>query len=374
MISYSYDVVGNVLDSGTLPISYGDDRRMSQTGTPGAGTTYTYDGRGFLSRSTAIFPPVLSTADTLPTYNSAGLLLHRYAHRPSAQTTPARNSHLYIFYFAGRPVATLDNAAETSPILDVITTTSTWQYLTVDHLGTPILVTSPSGTQIWQGGFEPFGADYSSSPTVLRFPGQWSDSAWDGNKNVGLYYNVHRWYEVGRGRYTQPDPIGLSGGDLSLFGYALGNTLRNIDRLGETITTVGCSAEQTTQVQAAAGDAEAASRTCLPCAWRQSFKDQIRGNITVQCWPFQPIPRDPICAGSIRADQHWSGRDWINLAPGSFERPEICGCLKSVLLHEILHLIRYEGNSELEILDRVQRCFSCAQQPRRDPFRPSVHL
>jgi uncharacterized protein RhaS with RHS repeats len=27
----------------------------------------------------------------------------------------------------------------------------------------------------------------------------------------GVYYNVHRWYERGTGRYTRPDPIGLAG-------------------------------------------------------------------------------------------------------------------------------------------------------------------
>jgi RHS repeat-associated protein len=60
--------------------------------------------------------------------------------------------------------------------------------------------------------FEPFGKDWSSSPTLLRFPGQWSDAAWNGNKGYGFYYNVNRWYEDGRGLYTQPDPLGLTDG------------------------------------------------------------------------------------------------------------------------------------------------------------------
>ncbi|HKI02006.1 MAG TPA: hypothetical protein VKK31_08505 [Thermoanaerobaculia bacterium] len=76
---YSYDEAGNVLTNGTLPFAYGYDRRTSQTGTPASGTAYAYDGRGFLSRSTLTLPSALHTEDTLPTYSSAGLLLHQTA-------------------------------------------------------------------------------------------------------------------------------------------------------------------------------------------------------------------------------------------------------------------------------------------------------
>ena len=149
--------------------------------------------------------------ETLPTYNSEGLLLHRFAYRrlpPYNQTSPVKNSDLYVFYFAGRPVATLDKVTEGTP-LGGFATSSTWQYLTVDHLGTPILVTDLSGAKVWQGGFEPIGADYGAAPTILRFLGQWSDATWSGSGGSGLYYNLHRWYEAGTGRYTQPDPLGL---------------------------------------------------------------------------------------------------------------------------------------------------------------------
>ena len=239
-ILYSYDEVGNVLENGTLPFAYGDDRRMSQTGEPGSGTAFAYDGRGFLSRSTLTRPSALQTDDTVPTYNSAGLLLHRYAHRslqPQNRLSPVKDSNLHVFYFAGRPVATLDGVTEGTTI-GGFTTTATWQYLTVDHLGTPILVTNPLGAKVWQGGFAPFGTDYSLAPTVLRFPGQWFDATWNGSKDAGVYYNVHRWYDVRRGRYTQPDPEWLesigdeSGAPSQLFAYAESQPLARIDPLG----------------------------------------------------------------------------------------------------------------------------------------------
>jgi len=235
--TYDYDDVGDVVDNGSLDSAYGDDRRLSLTsaGSFWPNTTYEYDGRGFLSG--AIYTPEQEAADTdqtYPTYNSAGLFLHRNAHRRAKllPSTPASDSALYIVYFAGRPAATLDKVTQSS------TTTSTLRYLSTDHLGTPILVTSTAGTQVWQGGFEPFGKDWSSSPTLLRFPGQWSDATWNGNKGYGLYYNVNRWYEDGRGRYTQPDPLGLAGG-LQLYGYADQDPLFTTDLLG-LLTAKAC--------------------------------------------------------------------------------------------------------------------------------------
>ncbi len=234
-----HDAAGNLIDNGKLTFTYGEDRRLEQTGKYDSGTTYTYDGRGFLHHGTRLFPEYRltdppRTDETEPTYSSTGLLHHRFSHwnlTPHSPVSPTRASDLYLFHFAGRPIATLDNATEGTPATGY-TTTETWHYLTTDHLGTPILITSPTGAQLWQGGFEPFGADYSSAPTILRFPGQWVDETWGDGKDGGLYYNVHRWYEAGRGWYTSPDPLPATRGAFSAFGYALSQPTRFIDTLG----------------------------------------------------------------------------------------------------------------------------------------------
>nr|WP_239477016.1 RHS repeat-associated core domain-containing protein [Salmonella enterica] len=41
---------------------------------------------------------------------------------------------------------------------------------------------------------------------LIRLPGQQYD------EESGLYYNRHRYYEPGMGRYITQDPIGLAGG------------------------------------------------------------------------------------------------------------------------------------------------------------------
>ena len=186
----------------------------------------TYDGRGFLSETISPEHAQAQHDTVQPTYSSAGLLLHRNFGHPFF--TSGTSTDLYIFYFAGRPVATFEKVSGS-------TSSTTLSYLTTDHLGTPILITNTSGSQVWQGGFEPFGADYSSSPTPLRFPGQWLED------NSGLYYNVSRWYAAGAGTYTQPDPLGLDALKRvekfglftgSIYSYTDGNPLDRFDPFG----------------------------------------------------------------------------------------------------------------------------------------------
>jgi RHS repeat-associated protein len=112
---------------------------------------------------------------------------------------------------------------------------------TPDHLGTPLLATDDSGTVVWQGGFEPFGTDYQAGTMAgaldkaiyLRPPGQWEDGTWaDATSGAGIAYNVARWIEPGTGRYTRPDPVGITELAVNLYAYVNSNPLRFRDPLG----------------------------------------------------------------------------------------------------------------------------------------------
>ena len=217
---YGYDAAGDVT-SGSMDAVYGEDRRMSGDGSR-TGFIATYDGRGFLSQLLLHMRPQNQRDSTSPTYSSDGRLLHRNTTIAAPFGVGGSTSDLYVFYFDGRPVATLENLTATS-------TTSTLSYLTTDHLGTPILMTNTGGSQVWQGGFEPFGADYSSAPTILRLPGQWYDPAW--SADLGVYYNVNRWYDGGTGSYTQPDPLGVED-ESQPYLYVGSKPVQYIDPLG----------------------------------------------------------------------------------------------------------------------------------------------
>jgi RHS repeat-associated protein len=59
----------------------------------------------------------------------------------------------------------------------------------------------------------------------MRFPGQRFDA------ESGLNQNGYRYYKSDTGSYTQPDPVGLSGG-INDYAYVGGNPLRRIDSYG----------------------------------------------------------------------------------------------------------------------------------------------
>jgi RHS repeat-associated protein len=103
------------------------------------------------------------------------------------------------------------------PVASVETATNTTRWYATDHLGTPYIMTDSAGATVWRAEYAPYGSVFSlrTGPSLhqpLRFPGQ---MAQDGTET---YYNVFRHYRSSWGRYTQPDPIGLTGG-LNVFAY-----------------------------------------------------------------------------------------------------------------------------------------------------------
>jgi RHS repeat-associated protein len=181
-----------------------------------------YDGRGFLRQAHDDGGACVPTL-TVPNYSSEGRLESRDHFNLFAPAGPALDTTL-VLYLAGRPVALYQQTASTSKLT----------YLTTDHLGTPVVATSDTGTQLWKGGFEPFGADWSGAGVAgvfLRFPGQWEDSIWAGGLDSGLYYNLNRWYEPPTGRYTSADPISWKDA-ASTYIYAVGEPTLFIDSDG----------------------------------------------------------------------------------------------------------------------------------------------
>jgi len=73
-----------------------------------------------------------------------------------------------------------------------------------DHLGTPYVVTDKDKLPVWRISLNPFGEtvlEEVSLSNELRFPGQFLD------RESGLNYNWHRFYQPKVGRYYQADPL-----------------------------------------------------------------------------------------------------------------------------------------------------------------------
>ncbi|EGT3575985.1 RHS repeat protein, partial [Citrobacter amalonaticus] len=98
-----------------------------------------------------------------------------------------------------------------------------------DHRGLPLALIDIKGQIAWRAEFDEWGnMPREDNPhnleQFIRLPGQQYD------KETGLYYNRHRYYDPAQGRYITQDPIGNAGG-WNLYQYPL-NPLSKIDPLG----------------------------------------------------------------------------------------------------------------------------------------------
>jgi RHS repeat-associated protein len=99
-----------------------------------------------------------------------------------------------------------------------------------NHLGTPIALINTQGMIDWAVELDPWGNvlnefNPNNIDQPIRMQGQQID------RESGLFYNRHRYYDPAMGRYITQDPIGLAGG-ANLYSYVGGRPLLFTDRLG----------------------------------------------------------------------------------------------------------------------------------------------
>ena len=94
-----------------------------------------------------------------------------------------------------------------------------WEVLVSDYLGTPVEAYDEEGKKVWERNLDIYGrvkteeALGEKNLIPFRFQGQYED------EETGLYYNRFRYYSPEEGCYTQQDPIGLAGGNPTIYGY-----------------------------------------------------------------------------------------------------------------------------------------------------------
>ncbi|MDB6441952.1 DUF6531 domain-containing protein [Pseudomonas sp. 21TX0197] len=95
------------------------------------------------------------------------------------------------------------------------------RYYHNDLNGLPEQLTEADGHNIWRATYRVWGntleelrEPYYIEEQNLRFQGQYLD------RETGLHYNLHRYYDPDTGRFITPDPIGLAGG-FNLYAFVL---------------------------------------------------------------------------------------------------------------------------------------------------------
>ena len=108
-----------------------------------------------------------------------------------------------------------------------------------DHLGTPAALYDGAGELVWQNRMDIYGrplwTDGLAADMWFRYPGQYEDN------ETGLSYNRFRYYDAGVGCYISRDPIGLAGGNPTLYGY-VGDVNGAVDVFG--LAACGTAAER----------------------------------------------------------------------------------------------------------------------------------
>ncbi|WP_068984825.1 RHS repeat domain-containing protein [Lysinibacillus xylanilyticus] len=86
-----------------------------------------------------------------------------------------------------------------------------------DYLGTPVEAFDEEGNKVWSAELDIYGrmVEFTGGQDFIpfRYQGQYED------REIGLYYNRFRYYSPSEGMYLQQDPIGLAGGNPTLYGY-----------------------------------------------------------------------------------------------------------------------------------------------------------
>ncbi|CAD5870972.1 protein rhsA [Escherichia coli] len=217
-VHYRYDEFGRAVEkegrSGTQSYRYDAEHRMVEVTTARGTYRYVYDALGRRTEKQHISP------DGKP-YNRTTFLWDGM--RLAQESRPEGTDSLYIYRDPGsyEPLARVDKAGKEGP--------NRILYFHTDVNGAPEEMTDSDGKIVWETGYQVWGntiqeKDHGRVEQNLRYQGQYLD------RETGLHYNLHRYYDPDVGRFMVTDPIGLRGG-LNLYAYAP-NPLGWIDPLG----------------------------------------------------------------------------------------------------------------------------------------------
>jgi len=252
--SFTYDPVGNRLSyNGSAEWDYSINNELSST----SDHIYQYDANGNTVVGWAVPTGATTPVEMHYTYDvdnrlievrdAGDNLIAQYAYDPFGRRLKktvgwaAPTESTYYFYSDEGLIAEYDKDGLQQKTYgykpgSTFTTDPQWMkqgrayyYYQNDHLGTPQLLTTASGTVVWSAQYTAFGkAELTASGVEnnLRFPGQYYDA------ETGLHYNYHRYYDPSTGRYVTADPIGLRGGDANLFAYVANDPINWLDPFG----------------------------------------------------------------------------------------------------------------------------------------------
>jgi len=230
-------------------------------------------------------------------------------------------------------------------------------YRHADGLGSIVGLTNSAGSLTAAATYDPWGVMSPANVGDHGFTGR----DWDSETN--LYYYRARYYDAQTGRFIGEDAIeDVSADGANLYAYVNNDPVDQVDPSGRTpaVTIQACSITQRKAVEKAVKKARKAIKRCLSCEERDVLNKVEKVNIVCTTVTTGFISGADVCA------QKNVGLPIIYLSPDAFNPPDWgCGCLESVLMHEVLHFSRGTAPGVHDAPDGrqfnvVKNCLKCA--------------
>lgn len=256
---YTYDSIGNRLTDNSVQgvWSYNDNNQLTNYGN----ITHTYDDNGNTATETAgtvvktfiyDLDGRLITVTATDTSTNTTSIVSSYGYDPLGRRLwkEVNNNRTHFLYSQEGLIAEADNIGTLTELYGYkphaiwgadpvyIKHGPNYYFYQNDHLGTPQKIIASNGTVVWSAKANGFGNTIvdptSTLVNNLRFAGQYFDS------ETGNHYNWMRNYDPNIGRYTTPDPLGISAG-LNEYLYVDARPTIAMDPRGLTSSSINVS-------------------------------------------------------------------------------------------------------------------------------------